>query len=203
MLARLLKKRLMLLGVAASLTLGGIVLAQQGPGSQPASQPGGPATEHGEVEVPMKARANIPVADMTQQANAYIAKMNAIVKRMVQLQEIARREKDVIKLNCVNDKLLQLKQLLNIADQANNNMQEAIARGDEDSRYHEFGRVTIAYQQAQVLNGEAENCIGEELAFLGPTQVTVFEPNEPENPTVPPGPEIPPIQPLPVASPLM
>src|SRR5262249_19309498 len=98
---------------------------------------------------------------------------------------------------------LQLKQLLNIADQANNNMQEAIARGDEDARYHEFGRVTIAYQQAQGLNGEAENCIGEELAFLGPTQVTVVEPNEPEGPVLVPGPEFPVVQPLPVASPMM
>src|SRR5262249_17734511 len=150
MLARLRKKWLTLLLIPTSLTLGGIVLAQQGPASQPASQP---AADHGEVEVPMKARANISVADMTQQAKSYIEKMNEIVKRMVQLQEIARREKDVIKLNCVNDKLLQLKQLLNIADQANNNMQEAIARGDEDARYHEFGRVTIAYQQAQGLNG--------------------------------------------------
>src|SRR5438045_7513795 len=99
---------------------------------------------------------------MTQQANDYQAKMNDILKRMVQLQEIARRQKDVIRLNCVNDKLLQLKQLQNIGDQAHNNMQEAIVRGDEDARYHEFGRITIAYQQAQVLSSEADNCIGEE-----------------------------------------
>jgi hypothetical protein len=181
------------------MTLGGMVLAQPGPGTQPASQP---ATDH-EIEVPMKARATISVNDMTQQANSYIAKMGEILKRLVQLQDIARREKDVIKLNCVNDKILQLKTLQNIADLANNNMQEAIARGDEDERYHEFGRVTIAYQQAQALSGEAANCIGEELAFLGPTQVTAFEPNEPENPTLVPGPEFPVVQPLPVASPLM
>jgi hypothetical protein len=177
-----------------------MVLAQQGPGSQPVAPP--VASDH-EVEVPMKARANISVNDMTQQAKSYIEKMADVVKRMIQLQDIARRQKDVIKLNCVNDKLLQLKQLQNIADLANNNMQEAIARGDEDARYHEFGRVTIAYQQAQALSGEAENCIGEELAFLGPTQVTVIEPNEPENPSLVPGPDFPVVQPLPVASPQM
>jgi len=200
MVARLGKKWLKFLAVPLSVALGSVVLAQQGPGSQPASQP---VTDHGEVEVPMKARANISVNDMTQQAKSYIDKMGDIVKRLVQLQDIARRQKDVIKLNCVNDKLLQLKQLQNIADLANNNMQEAIARGDEDARYHEFGRVTIAYQQAQALNGEAENCIGEELAFLGPTQVTAVEPNEPENPQLVPGPEFPVVQPLPVASPQM
>ena len=149
----------------------------------------------------MRVRANISVADMTQQASDYIGKMNEVLKRIVQLQEVARRQKDVIRLNCVNDKLLQLKQLLNIADVANNNMSEAIARGDEDARYHEFGRITIAYQQSQVLSTEAENCIGEDLTFLGPTTVTVEEPNVPEDPTVQQGPDFPVVQPLPVASP--
>jgi hypothetical protein len=151
----------------------------------------------------MRARANISVTDMTQQANEYQAKMNDILKRMVQLQEIARRQKDVIRLNCVNDKLLQLKQLQNIGDQAHNNMQEAMVRGDEDTRYHEFGRITIAYQQAQVLSSEADNCIGEDLTFLGQTSVTVEEPNIPEDPTLQQGPDFPVVEPLPVASPQM
>jgi len=155
------------------------------------------------VEIPLRARANISVPDMVQQAKDYIAKMNDTLKRMVQLQDIARRQKDVIRLNCVNDKLLQLKQLMNIADQANNNMQEAIARGDEHARYHEFGRITVTYQQAQVLSAEAENCIGEDLTFLGPTTVTVEEPNIPEDPTLQQGPDFPVVQPLPVASPMM
>ena len=103
----------------------------------------------------------------------------------------------------VNDKLLQLKQLQNIGDQAHNNMQEAIVRGDEDARYHEFGRITIAYQQAQVLSSEADNCIGEDLTFLGQTSVTVEEPNIPEDPTIQQGPDFPVVEPLPVASPQM
>jgi hypothetical protein len=118
-----------------------------------------------------------------------------------QLQEVARKEKDVIKLNCVNDKLLQLKQLMNIADQARTNLEEAIARKDEEARYHEFGRITIASQQAQVLGSEAENCVGEDLTFLGPTQVIVDEPELPDDPTVPVGPDFPIVEPLPVASP--
>ena len=66
-----------------------------------------------------------------------------------------------------------IKQLLNIAEGANTNMHEAIAQEDEDGRYHEFGKVVIAEQQVTVLTGEAENCIGEELVFLGPTEIDV------------------------------
>jgi hypothetical protein len=228
---QLVKKALAVLLVTGSLGVGGYVLAQStgapptappkpatppvapapnvpparppSPGSiaAPAPPPANGLPPKADVNVPMRVRANISVADMTQQGNEYLAKMNDIVKRMVQLQEIARRQKDVIRLNCVNDKLLQLKQLQNIADQARNNMQEAIARGDEDSRYHEFGRITIAYQQGQVLSNEADNCIGEDLTFLGQTTITVEEPNVPEDPTLQQGPDFPIVQPLPVASP--
>src|ERR1700716_118784 len=113
-MVRLGRKTLALLVVGASLTAGGLVLAQ-GAGKQPTPPPAAapPATppEHTpptktDVDIPMRVGANISVADMTQQAATYIGKTNDIVKRMVQLQEIARREKDVIKLNCVNDKLL-------------------------------------------------------------------------------------------------
>jgi hypothetical protein len=204
--------------VVASLVAGGLTLAEGPAPPAPAPDAGvaepekrdadhepPPAAAAGSTEtdlsIPLRSRAQISVPEMTDQIQKYFAKMDEFLKRMVQLQEVARREKDVIKLNCVNDKLLQLKQLINIADQANTNLQEAVARGDDDSRYHEFGRITIAHQQAQALASEAENCVGEDLTFIGPTQVTVDEPVLPDDPTVVIGPEFPVVEPLPVASP--
>ena len=175
--------------------VGGFVLAQDAPPPKPPAE--------GEVDVPMRTRAVISPAEMTNQAADYQHKMQEILRRIVQLQEVARKNKDVIKLNCVNDKLLQVKQLMNIADQAITNMQEAIARNDDEGRYHEFGRVTIAHQQVSVLGTEAENCIGEDLSFLGPTEVTVESPEEPEDPTQPADPEIPEVEPPPMASPFI
>jgi hypothetical protein len=96
-----------------------------------------------------------------------------------------------------------VKQLLNIAEAASTNLSEAIARGDEEGRYHEFGRITIAAQQVSVLGTEGENCIGEDLSFLGPTQITVDEPVQPDDPTVEPAPEYPVVEPPPIASPFM
>jgi enamine deaminase RidA (YjgF/YER057c/UK114 family) len=172
------------------------------------AQDAGPPPEHdpkepprSDVEIPMKARANISLADMQAQITVYFRKMDEILKEMTQLADVARRQKDVIKLNCVLDKQLQLKELRNIAEQAASNMNEAASRGDDDGRYHEFGRVTISAQQAEVLNSEAQNCIGEELTFLGPTTVDVLEPDLPEDPTLITGPDFPVVEPLPVASP--
>jgi len=140
-----------------------------------------PADE--ELTVPMEKRAELSPSDMVAEASKLIGVMQTQLKKVVGLQEVARRQKDVIKLNCVNDKLLQIKQLLNIGEGANTNMHEAIAQDDEDSRYHEFGKIVIAEQQVTVLSGEAEGCIGEELVFLGPTEVTADEPELPDDPT--------------------
>jgi hypothetical protein len=171
--------------------VGGFVLAQDAP----------PADKPSDVDIPMKKRANISPADMMKQTEQYLQRMQEVFRRVIQLQEVARKQKDVIKLNCVNDKLLQIKQLMNIADAAKTNMQEAIARSDEDGRYHEFGRVTIADQQTSVLATEAENCIGEDLSFLGPTEVIVEEPQEPDDPTLPQEPQVPEVEAPPIASP--
>ncbi len=173
---------------------GGLGRAQTPPASRPAGAAPGPGVQ-------LEKREEISTGDMTERVRKRVERMNESLKHVVGLQEIARKQKDVIKLNCVNDKLLQVKQLLNIADAASTNMQEAIARQDDDGRYHEFGRVEIAAQQSQALGTESENCIGEELTFLGPTQVSVEEPELPSD--VDHGPLFPPVEPLPVASPKM
>ena len=216
--------------VALGLTMiGGIVLAQDGgPTATPAASPAdaGPTvtpptaptapatvptvtptptpTPTGSVDVPPGTkRANISQNDMVKQAGALLDKMKDGLKRVVHLQELARRGKDVIKLNCVNDKLLQVKQLLNIGESASTDMSEAIARGDEDGRYHQFSRITIAQQQVAGLTSEAENCIGEDVSFLGPTEVTVEKPKEPDDPTVEPIADFPYVDMPPVASPFI
>jgi hypothetical protein len=218
-----LKKGLLAALCAGGLLLGGgLVLAQDAP-AQEAPAPAAPAApddDHAapkeapdetkgeglevDIDMPMKVTANIPPGEMVSQASDHVHRMQEVLKRVVQLQDVARRQKDVIKLNCVNDKLLQVKQLLNIAEGASTNMQEAMARKDDEGRYHEFGRITIATQQVTVLGTEAETCIGEDLSFLGPTEVTVEQPEEAQtDPTQTPEPVTPTVEPPPPASPFV
>jgi uncharacterized protein YfkK (UPF0435 family) len=149
---------------------GGALYAQDGPATEPSA----------DVTVPMQKQAQLSPTEMVAQAESLIRKMQEALKRVVGLQQVARKQKDVIKLNCVNDKLLQIKQLLNIAEAALTNTHEAIAQHDDGARYHEFSKLVISEQQVGVLVGEAENCIGEELVFLGPTEVIVDGPDIPD-----------------------
>jgi len=201
--------------VAVALSVGGgLVLAQQAPDA-PAPPPAGPGTPPADDAKPvgetadddiqqnMTKRAEISAVDMTVKADGYLAKMREILKRVVQLQGIARKQKDVIKLNCVNDKLLQIKQLLNIGEANKTNLDEAIAREDESGRYDFYSNITIVNDQVTTLGAEAEQCIGEDLSFLGPTETTVEGGNEPDDPTKGEEPDYPEVDLPPVASPFI
>jgi hypothetical protein len=68
-------------------------------------------------------------------------------------------------------------------------LQAAVQRGDVELANHEFTVLTVLRQRAEQLNAEANQCIGEEVAFVGQTQVTTtVDPNLPavDNTAYPP-----------------
>jgi hypothetical protein len=151
-------------------------------------------------------KPNLTVDEMINQSRQYQQGMGQVLQRIQVLQETARKQKDIIKLNCVADKLVQTKVNVSIAEQAMTALQENIARADEGGRTHEFTRLTIINQKVTVLGAEAENCIGEDLTFVGATRVDVdIDPSIPrDDPTQPPTPVLgidrpPPDRPVPIS----
>ena len=147
-------------------------------------------TPPGETDISVRQKPTLNPQEMMGQARQYQQGMNQVLSRIQTLQESARRQKDIIKLNCVADKLVQTRVNVNIADQAMTALQEHVARSDEGGRTHEFTRLTIINQKVVVLGAEAENCIGEDLSFVGATRVDVdVDPSIPvDDPTQPPAP---------------
>jgi len=149
--------------------------------------PGGPAAPN-QADIGVKQRSNLTPQEMTKQANEYFKSMNETMKRISGLQEQSKRQKDIIRLNCVTDKLVQSKVNITIAEQSMAALQENISRADEGGRTHEFTRLTIVNQKVSVLGAEAENCIGEDLSFVGATRVDVeVDPNLPTIDVTSPG----------------
>jgi hypothetical protein len=171
-----LRKALFAFAALASLAIGGTYLQAQNAGD-----------DDGEAEVtaPVIKAVNLTPAEMKAESKEHIEGMQEVLVRVVELQQVARKQKDVIKLNCVNDKLLQIKQLLNIAESGQTDLIESIAQQDPDGTVHQYSQITIAKEKTDGLRGEAEGCIGEELVFLGPTEVEVDDPGLPDDPTAP------------------
>jgi hypothetical protein len=115
--------------------------------------------------------------EMQTRADQYQASMEAHQRRMIELQLVARNAKDIIKLNCVNDKLLQVRQLMNIADDAK------IAISGAGERDHAFAQITLSNETVARLSSEAEGCVGEGEMFVGATSVSVNRPVIIDDPT--------------------
>jgi hypothetical protein len=116
-------------------------------------------------------------AQMLDQSKEYRKQMDEVSLQIQAQSDKARKDKDIIRLNCLLDKLSQLRVNVSIMDQAIQALQEAISRNDQDAMLHEYTRVTIVNQKAQVLRSEADACIGAETNYIGPTKVEVESPD--------------------------
>jgi hypothetical protein len=136
---------------------------------------------------PVNPGSSLNPSEISQQSADYMTKMKATELRASKLQDDARKKKDVVKLNCVADKVVQIKGHLAVADQTMAGLATAIARSDGGETQHEFTRITLIFQKVTVLGTEAENCIGEDAAYVGDTKVDVdIDPTIPsEDPTEP------------------
>ncbi len=132
-------------------------------------------------------KRQLSAGETASQARDYMGKMTDTQSRVIKLQDAAKKKKDVLKLTCVDDKLVQVRGHLAVANQSMTSLTGAISRGDDGARAHEFTRMTILYQKVLVLGTEAENCIGEDVSYVGATKVDVeVDPNVPsDDPTQP------------------
>jgi hypothetical protein len=149
--------------------------------------------------------AEIPDAEKLSRSNAAVGRMRSVLTEVLGRLEEARATKDVVKLNCVNEKLTQVKGLLRISEQSDVALQEAIAKKDTTAAEHEYSKVSIAKNKVEQLRTESEQCIGQ-LAFRTDENLTV-EVEVPsglptEDPTNPPAPR-PPTDRPPPASPIL
>jgi hypothetical protein len=114
--------------------------------------------------------------EMLSQGREYRQQIQSITMQIQVQSEQAKADKDVIRLNCLLDKLNQVKVNGSMMDQAMQSLQECVSRHDEGAQLHEYTRVTIINQKAQVLRTEADACVGAETNYVGPTKVVVESP---------------------------
>ncbi|NVJ09471.1 hypothetical protein HUW63_30120, partial [Myxococcus sp. AM001] len=121
---------------------------------------------------------DVPDSAKLARSTQALGGMREVLRSVLGKVEEARRTKDVVKLNCANEKLTQIKGLLRISEQADVSLQEAVSRQEASSSEHEFTKVMIAQQKVAQLRAEAEECIGQ-LAFRTDENlfVEVEEPN--------------------------
>jgi hypothetical protein len=128
---------------------------------------------------PTKVAANVKLSlpDMVARAATVEVQIKGDMRHVLHLQSKARQEKDVIKLNCINDKLVQLKAHVNIFDSAHGLLKAALeADGTADDKQATFGEVTSTGEAIKVLRAEADICVGEPELYKQETSSEVKRP---------------------------
>ncbi len=97
------------------------------------------------------------------------------------LSDVRKDEKDILKVNCINEKLAAIKGFIKVAEQSYTNLKTAVAEGDSEGETHHYKLVAVAHQKVRTLGEEALLCTGEEERYVGESDIEVEVP-----PTAPP-----------------
>jgi hypothetical protein len=128
------------------------------------------------------ASAPLSVSEMTKRAADIKTKIEADYQHVLYTREQAKKQKDVIKLSCVNDKLVQMKAQMNIADETNDQLQPALTSGSDD-RNALFTTLSTTASDVHLLREQAAACIGEPELYKQEAGNAFSAPDVPDDPT--------------------
>lgn len=124
----------------------------------------------------------VSVPEMRTRATAILLQIGNDSRLSMSLREVARRQKDIIKLNCVNDKIVEVKAQENIADDTNRGLLVALDANSDD-RQPAFVKLTQTGAAVHQLHEEAKACIGQPELYKQESGNDVDRPETPDDPT--------------------
>ena len=124
-----------------------------------------------EGEVGAQRRADLTPAEQQAEAARILEHGAQTSRRVLGMLDEARRERDIIRVTCLNDKLTQINAHLRTLETRATNLSDAITNGDSDRRNHEFTVITVLAQHFRTLEQEANACIGQDIFETGTTRV--------------------------------
>lgn len=129
--------------------------------------------------------------EMVQAADVAVARGQQSEQQVQKQLQVARQERDVVKVLCLSDKLNQMDVAYRAMSQRNTSLKSAAVGRDTELSQHEYRVILVFQDRISMLVTEAHQCIGQEAAFVGMAQtLTTVEPNFvdiPVRPATPPG----------------
>jgi len=129
-------------------------------------------------------KTSLTPTEQLGESTKHLARMEQSAGGVRKMLEEARRQRDVVKTLCLNDKLSQIDVAIRSGRDRRSNLEAAVKRNDAELSGHEFTILTVLRQRSEQLVAEANQCIGEEAAFVGDTRTDVtIDPSIPPDET--------------------
>jgi len=164
-------ERLLAAGIA--LTAVSIASAQSDQGAAPPAGVQGDPTLAPSGEVAAQRDVKLTPEQMVTEAEKHLARMDQGARNVRRQLGEARQERDVVKVLCLNDKLNQIDVALSSATDRQKALQSMVTANNPDRAKHEYTIIAVLRERVETLIAEANQCVGEELGYVGDTQVTV------------------------------
>jgi hypothetical protein len=165
--------------------MAGVVVAISG--SLLYAAPEEPAKADGAAKVDVEAEVVVKQKPMTaeeisRRSTELQEQMGQDMIHVGRLQQKARKDKDVIKLNCVNDKMVQMKAMMNLADDKRTQITDALTLGNGRAP-ERFADYSQSAQDIKKLREEADVCVGVGVDSAIDSRLDVSNPAIPDDPT--------------------
>jgi hypothetical protein len=148
-----------------------------------------------QAELQLTVKPAVSPDEQAAQADAIARRGNDLAQRLTKMLGEARRDKDIMRANCVNRKLTEVNANVRNVDGRVNQLKDFLKAGDKDRGGHEYTVLTVLSQKFDVLDQEAAQCLGQSVFEPGASQVVTTVPNAVNvlvDPSVTPAPAAPP-----------
>jgi len=109
-----------------------------------------------------------------QYASDAADEQRAALQQVQKLLDDARRQGETERIECLNERLTQVRALAQVTELAETAMREALASGQRDRADHEMRKIAVALGKTRQLVVEAQACVDDSsVASGGGTSVTV------------------------------
>lgn len=110
-------------------------------------------------------------ADKIKQMRGTLAQTNQL------LENVRSQDEDIIRVNCVNEKVASMKGFVKVAEQSYTSLNSAVSANDDSAAKHHYTLISVGGEKVRSLASEAALCTGEEMRFAGTTQIDVDTPD--------------------------
>jgi hypothetical protein len=110
------------------------------------------------------------------QGEAIAQRGQRLAERLMKMLEGAKKDGDVIRVNCLNDKLKQVNANVRNVDQRLSSLRASASGGDSESGKHAFTVLNVLAQKFDSLEQEAVQCLGKDMFEPGAAQVVTTVP---------------------------
>jgi hypothetical protein len=131
------------------------------------------------AQVGFEKQPRLSTQEELAQAEMILSRLDQAAGAVRRQLDTSRQGRDVVKSLCLSDKLSQIDVAGRSARERDAALQSAAQRSDIELANHEFAILTVLRQRTEQLGAEANQCIGEEVAFVGQTLVVMTEANVP------------------------